>query len=209
MAEVAVSAFRLFGVAAAEGGSPAPLPEGVQLVPFRDLAAIVSEAAYAPMAGDGRATDEHLRVVASVAQHRAILPAPVGVVFVSQEVMLRWMELHYVALSDGIGFIEGRVEARVHMRLRDEHILDETRADLAAVATESFRQLRRHVVAALPVKAGHDPAELLSGAFLVEEERWQSFVDAVGEEEARQGVLHLEMTGPWPPFDFVRMQFGG
>jgi hypothetical protein len=59
------------------------------------------------------------------------------------------------------------------------------------------------------VKVGHDPSELLSGAFLVEEDRWQAFVDAVGEEEARQGVLHLEMTGPWPPFDFVRMQFGG
>ena len=204
-----MSGYRLFGVAAAEGGSPAPLPDGVQLVPFRDLAAIVTEAPYVPSAGDGRATDEHLRVVSSVAQQRAILPAPVGVMFVSRDVMLRWMELHYVALSDGLGFIEGRVEARVHMRLRDEHVLDEARADLAAVATESFRQLRRHVVAALPVKVGHDPTELLSGAFLVEEDRWQAFADAVGEEEARQGVLQLEMTGPWPPFDFVRMQFGG
>ena len=204
-----MSSLRLFGVASAEAGSPGALPEGVQLVTFRDLAAVVSEAPYLPVNGDPEIVEGHMAVVASVASHRAILPAPVGVVFQSRDVMVRWMELHYVALSDGLGFIEGRVVARVHMRQRDSHVLEEARADLTAASTESFRLLRRIAVAALPVKGGHDSSELLSGAFLVEEDRWQAFADAVAEEEARQGVLQLEMTGPWPPFDFVRMQFGG
>lgn len=203
-----MSALRLFGVAASEGGTPAPLPDGVQLVPFRDLAAVVVEAPFAPGAGDARETESHLAVVTGISASRPILPAPVGVVFQSRDVMTRWMELHYVALSEGLAFVEGRVVARVHMRSRDDSVLEEARSDLAAVATESFRQLRRQAVAALPVKATHRSDELLSGAFLVEEERWQTFADAVGEEESRQGVLELEMTGPWPPFDFVRMQFG-
>ena len=204
-----MSALRLFGVAAAEGGSPAPLPEGVQLVPFRDLAAVVMEEPSLPAVSSTNGLDSHLGVVAGISASRPIVPAPVGVVFQSRDVMTRWLELHYVALSEGLAFVEGRVEARVHMRHREPHVLEETQADLAAVATESFRQLRRHAVAALPVKTSHQPDELLSGAFLVEEDRWQSFTDAVGEEEARQGILHLQMTGPWPPFDFVRMQFGG
>ena len=204
-----MSSLRLFGVASAEAGSPGALPEGVQLVTFRDLAAVVTEAPYTAVDGESHVVERHLAVVASVAAHRPILPAPVGVVFQSRDVMLRWMELHYVALSDGLGFVEGRAVARVHMRQRDSDSLDEARADLTAAATESFRLLRRMAVAALPVKGSHDSSELLSGAFLVEEDRWQAFADAVGEEEARQGVLQLEMTGPWPPFDFVRMQFGG
>lgn len=204
-----MSGLRLFGVAAAEGGSSVPLPDGVQLVPFRDLAAVVAEAPFTPATPEENGLDVHLAVVAGISSRRSVLPAPVGVVFQGPEVMLRWLELHYVALSEGLAFIEGRVEARVHMRHREPHVLEDTQGDLAAVASESFRQLRRFAVAALPVKASHDADELLSGAFLVEEDRWQSFADAVSEEEARQGVLHLEMTGPWPPFDFVRMQFGG
>ncbi len=204
-----MSALRLFGVAATDGGSPAPLPEGVQLVPFRDLAAIVNEAPYVAAEAGARESEAHLAVVAGISAGRPMLPAPVGVIFQSRETILRWLELHYVTLSDGLAFIDGRVEARVHMRLREPQALEETRSDLAAVASESFRQLRRHAVAALPVKASPQSDELLSGAFLVEQERWQLFVEAVSDEETRQSALHLEMTGPWPPFDFVRMQFGG
>ena len=32
---------------------------------------------------------------------------------------------------------------------------------------------------------------------------------AVGKEAARQSSLDFKVTGPWPPYDFVRMQFGG
>ncbi|HUF28960.1 MAG TPA: GvpL/GvpF family gas vesicle protein [Gemmatimonadaceae bacterium] len=204
-----MSALRLYGVASADPASPGPLPEGVQLVPFRDLAAVVSEVAFVPASAGPAETEAHLSVVTAVTAHRPVLPAPVGVVFQSADVLLRWLELHFVALSDGLGFVEGRVGARVHMRHREAHIIEEARSDMTAVATQSFRQLRRYAVAALPVRGDGNVADLLGGAFLVEQERWQAFADAVAEEEARQGVLQLVATGPWPPFDFVRMQFGG
>ena len=28
-------------------------------------------------------------------------------------------------------------------------------------------------------------------------------------EAERQSALDFQVTGPWPPYDFVRMQFGG
>jgi hypothetical protein len=31
----------------------------------------------------------------------------------------------------------------------------------------------------------------------------------VSKEAQRQGSLDFTVTGPWPPYDFVRMQFGG
>ena len=39
-------------------------------------------------------------------------------------------------------------------------------------------------------------------------ERWDVFNDIVREEQKRLREMHVECTGPWPPYDFVRMQFG-
>ena len=45
-------------------------------------------------------------------------------------------------------------------------------------------------------------------SFLVERERWDVFNDIVREEQKRLREMRVECTGPWPPYDFVRMQFG-
>jgi hypothetical protein len=50
---------------------------------------------------------------------------------------------------------------------------------------------------------------MLSAAFLVERELWKEFVEAVEEQHKAHPTLRLELTGPWAPYDFVRMQFGG
>jgi hypothetical protein len=43
----------------------------------------------------------------------------------------------------------------------------------------------------------------------VEQELWKEFVAKVEEQGTRTPNLRLELTGPWPPYDFVQMQFGG
>ena len=40
-------------------------------------------------------------------------------------------------------------------------------------------------------------------------ELWKDFAAKVGEQGSRATNLRLELTGPWPPYDFVQMQFGG
>jgi hypothetical protein len=50
---------------------------------------------------------------------------------------------------------------------------------------------------------------VLSAAYLVERELFREFSDAVAAARGRHESLRVELTGPWPPYDFVRMQFGG
>ena len=45
-------------------------------------------------------------------------------------------------------------------------------------------------------------------AFLIDRELWDDFVAAVDDQRRRNPGLALDLSGPWPPFDFVRMQFG-
>ena len=207
-----MSPLRLFAVSALDGhGDHAPVT-GTSLVTFRDLGAIVSEMSAGRSAEATAELEEHRRVVDGVFCHGAVLPAPPGVAFRSRDVLTRWLELHYVTLSDALGFVDGRVGARVHvMRSSESSPLAETAespGDIAAIAAGSFRVLRRHAVASVPLKVEHDTDVVASAAFLVERERWQVFSDVVKEEDRRLPDLTYEVTGPWPPYDFVRMQFG-
>lgn len=200
---------RLYAVTLLEGhGSRAS--DGVDLVPFRDVAAAVTEAPYAADEPGGSEVEQYQRIVNELALQRPVLPAPVGTVFRSRETLTRWLELHYVALSDALAFVEDRDEARVHVSRKTGEIAErEIGADLAAAAAESFRAMRRGAVASVPLKTEHLTGIVLSSGFLIDKELWKSFVEIVAQERENRPDLSIELTGPWPPFDFVRMQFGG
>ena len=202
-----MTTLRLFGVAAIDGEGQAPLTPGTSLVPFRDLGAVVSGADSIPVdVGDSEISEYHT-VIDSIFARRSVLPAPIGVLFRSEETLLRWMELHYVVLSEGLSFVDGRCQVRVHI-IQDVKSAAASGADLNAIATESFRLLRRNSVAAVPLKGEPGTSEVFSAAFLIVRDRLSEFADLAAEEGKRRPELRVEITGPWPPYDFVRMQFG-
>lgn len=192
------------------GGPDAVVPF-FTLVAFRDLCAVVSEQG---MFGLDELTPDviaqHRSIVDSVFRHAAVLPAPVGVVFRAPDVLKRWMELHYVSLTDALQFVEDRAVARVHI-VRADGRVDELEAgsDLAAAAAESLRALRRKAVASVPLRLEEVTGLALSASFLIERDLWKDFQNAVEEQRDAHARLRFDVTGPWAPYDFVRMQFGG
>jgi hypothetical protein len=84
----------------------------------------------------------------------------------------------------------------------------EVGTDLAAVAAESMRVLRRSAVATVPLRSEAITGIVLSAAFLVEQDLWKEFGSRVEEQGSKASNLKFELTGPWPPYDFVQMQFG-
>jgi hypothetical protein len=216
-----VSPFRLYGVAAHDPLDAPALPPGVLLLPFRDLAAVASESRHARPSLGPQELETHRAAVAAVFARGTILPAPPGVVFRAREALARWMELHYITLSDAIGFVEGRAVARVHVGRRSVHAVgvlgggetEELAVDVDSAAADVFRILRRHAVAAIAIRPEPGQSAATSAAatssFLVERDRWRFFEDVVAEEGRRDPELLFRLTGPWPPYDFVRMEFGG
>jgi hypothetical protein len=130
------------------------------------------------------------------------------VVFRSQDAVQRWMELHYVALSDALSFVENRVVGRVHVWRPGDVDEREAGSDLAATAAESFRVLRRAAVSTVPLRLEKVTGIVLSAAFLVEHELWKDFQSEVADQGRHAPHLRFELTGPWPPYDFVHMQLG-
>jgi hypothetical protein len=201
---------RLHGIVMNDGHGPQRLPEGIRLVPVRELAAVTEDGEYRAHDVDTTHIQRHLDVVAAIFQQDALLPAPVGTIFRSNDVLQKWMELHYVALSDALAWVEDRVAARVHVA-RAAAVRESDReagSDLAAIGAELAKSLRRHAVASVPLRNEQVTGIVLSAAYLVERNLWEEFRDAVADERERHPLVTMELTGPWPPYDFVRFQFG-
>lgn len=205
-------ALRLYGVTALEEeplGSPV---HGAFVVSFRDLDAVVTEVPFEPPPSTPTDIEQHHAVVAGVFERFPIVPAPYGAVLQSATIVQRWLEVHYFALSDALRFVEDRVAARVYVSERDSILSEvdvDTTADVQAVASHAFRALRRHAVASSTIRASDGGGQRVAGTFLVEREKWSVFHDVVAEEGRRHPSLLFRLSGPWPPYDFVRLQLGG
>jgi Gas vesicle synthesis protein GvpL/GvpF len=203
-------ALRLYGITPVDDHGAEPPPAGVRTINVRDLAAAVGETAYAPVPADDATIASHCEIVDALFAGRTVLPAPPGVTFRTPQALQRWMELHYVALSDALAYVDDRAGARVHIvRLDGSHAAPDASIDLATAAAECMRVLRRQAVAGLPLRTEHLTGLVLSSAFLVERDAWNDFAGAVRRVAAEHAGFRVELTGPWPPYDFVRIEFEG
>jgi hypothetical protein len=211
MAQTSLGSLRLYGVAAVESGQAMSLAEGTTLVHYRALAAVVEPSPYSASTLADDDVSKYLAVVEEAHAHSAVLPAPPGTVFQSQSTLMRWLELHYFTLTEALSVVEGHAAARVSVTTRGRQ-REDAKKSLAGLAAESLRLLRAQAAATvtLPRTDGDEEDDVVARAsFLVDTQRWQAFNDAVSKEAARQTSLDFAVTGPWPPYDFVRMQFGG
>jgi len=203
-------ALRLYGVAAVESGHAMSLAEGTTLVHYRALAAIVEPSPYTVSKLEEQEMSKYLAVLEEAQSHSSVLPAPPGTIFQSQPTLTRWLELHYFTLTEALSVIEGHAAARVSVTRQGKQEED-SRKSFAALAAESLRLLRGQAAATVTLPKADDDEEqgvLARASFLVDTQRWQAFKDTVSKEAQRQGSLDFQVTGPWPPYDFVRMQFG-
>ena len=212
MAQAALSSLRLYGVAAVESGQTTSLAEGTTLVHYRALAAIVEPSPYASINLDDGEMAKYLAVLEKAYSHVTVLPAPPGTVFKSQPTLTRWLELHYFTLTEALSVVEGHAAARVSITSQRTQEDGDGEKSFAALAAESLRLLRSQAAATvtLPKAEGDEEDGVVARAsFLIDSQRWQSFQDTVSKEARRQSSLEFKVTGPWPPYDCVRMQFGG
>ncbi|MEP6619188.1 MAG: GvpL/GvpF family gas vesicle protein [bacterium] len=200
--------YTLFGVTASDAHVNHAGAANAQLITVRELSAIASESNARATEPDEAAALHHNDVVTSFSARGTVLPAPVGVVFKGRDAVERWLELHYVALTDALSFVENRMACRVNVYrsvLGEER---ETNADLVAIATESLRTLRQLAVATVALRPEQKPGAVMCAAYLVEADQWQDFQVQVDERGRQSSSVRFEMTGPWPPYDFVQMQLG-
>lgn len=196
----------LLGLMAVAHDDVAPPAPGSLIIRVRDLGAVARAApvvAYEP----GNDTEEYEALLESVFARGAILPAPPGLVFRTTDTLRAWMEQNYVGLAEGVSFLSGRCEARVHVRAAGHGLTSEEIEAAKSEAVDAIRALRHGAVATVTLSEP-EPPMLVSVAFLLKASEWSTFTESVLEQERRYGQLRFEQTGPWIPHDFVRLDLG-
>jgi hypothetical protein len=201
-----VTALELLGLMAVAHDDAAPLAPGMSVIRVRDLGAVIRAApalSYEPATDTG----EYEQLLDSLFGTGAVFPAPPGMVFRSADTLRAWLEQNYVALAEGLAFLSGRCEARVHVRPASYGMSDAEIAVSTQEATDAIRSLRHGAVATVTLPEPPPPV-LVSVAFLLKANEWNTFSESVLEQERRYTQLRFEQTGPWIPHDFVRLDLG-
>ena len=171
--------------------------EDITRVRYRDLEALVRPVPYRIPDLDDARLNEHQRLVESTMRRGTVLPAPFGLVFRGRRAVIRFLEDQYIVLDEGLAFLEGHWELRLHISG------DEEDDALRELATQLYSEMRRFARAAIPLPAGG--SRLMSAAFLVDRSAWIEFVERSDDLNVAHPELTFDVTGPWPPYDFVRM----
>ena len=172
--------------------------QGVQRVRYRDLEALVRSVIYdTPEIGDDSIA-EHQRVVEGAMRHGTVVPAPFGIVFHGRRPLLKMLQEQYLMIDEALSFLEGQCEVRIHITAPEARDED----DASDIAMEIYSDLRRLARAAVPFP--RDGRRVASAAFLVEKSSWVDFIQRAEELGSHHLDLSLDITGPWPPYDFVR-----
>lgn len=174
------------------------------LVEHRGLCALVHVVPYRLPLWETEPIREHSATVERAMRRCTIVPAPYGIVFKGREPVIEFLESQHIALEEALAFLDGAFEMRLHIRPSGGYF-DISESELADRTAESYTALRRRSRAAfrLPPKG----QRILSAAFLVDRPEWVSFVEYADELDADHPELIFDLTGPWPPYDFVRMTF--
>ena len=201
----AQQAIYLFGVARAKtwrGGRVAQVEgEDVLRVRYRDLDALVRPVPYEVPTMDEARVQAHQKVVEAAMRRGTVLPAPFGIVFRGRRQLIHLLQDQYLVLDEGLSFMEGHWELRLHMAPAAGG--EDIDLELSDLAMQLYSELRRHARAAVPFAA--EGRRLLSAAFLVERSAWIDFVDRAEDLGAAHDEITFDVTGPWPPYDFVRI----
>lgn len=169
-------------------------------VRYRDLEALVSPSAYELPELDEEGVLAHQRVVETAMRRGTVLPFPYGVVFRGRRQLVRLLQEQYLVLDEALSFLEGHWEVRLHVTPTAATEVVDVLGDLAM---DCYSELRRHARAAVPLP--REGNRLLTAAFLVERSAWIEFVERADDLGRAHPEIAFDVTGPWPPYDFVRI----
>ncbi|MGD2152178.1 MAG: GvpL/GvpF family gas vesicle protein [Gemmatimonadales bacterium] len=174
------------------------------LIEHRGMAALVRAVPYRLPEWNRELIREHSAIIERAMRRTTIVPAPYGIVFRDREHIVEFLGDQHVAFEEALSFLDGAFEMRLHVQPSGRQP-DVSEGELADQAASFYTALRRRSRAAFTLPA--EGRRVLSAAFLVSRADWVNFVEYEEDLAADHPEFQFDLTGPWPPYDFVRVAF--
>ncbi len=205
----------------------------VYTVPYRDISAVVSDTPPIEYEPNEANALMHEEIVERIMQEHTVLPLGFGNVFINESRVKWLLAKFYPTFKTYLKKLEGKVEVGVKVfydseaakrELETPNIkVEEGDEDLAKRVVEEkyynkinekayeygvkiYEALKKHAEDVhLMKRIGGNM--VLNGAFLIQKERIEEFkseLEKLEEGHADKG-LKIQFSGPWPPYNFVRI----
>lgn len=202
----------VFGVIPAAGLDNGDKLAGGEVLVVRQLAALLEQSSLGT-AADPQQVARYRSVVEHAFQERTIVPVPCGTTFRSRASVARWLELHYSPLQEALDFVTDRATMRVRVGVNATPASQAASVSIDGQLWSVLRRLKGDAVAAVPVVAQADVGSAADHsatcAYLMERDTLPVFERRVAHLTSTEPHLRIDLVGPLPAYDFVKIEFGG
>jgi hypothetical protein len=174
----------------------------VYAIPCGDVAAVVSNAPFKEYVLTEENAHTHNQVITLVMEEYPVLPMAFGMVFKNEAVLKGMLQRLRGDLRRSLEEVEGKVELGIKVILPKGAEIDED-----ALASEI--KVLRELAAQCKLGKRFSRRLILNAFYLVAKEKVGAFLGAAKALEEKFKQLRVQCTGPWPPFNFVKIKVGG
>ena len=168
----------------------------------REIAAIVTRQSVTrqSVTDSTRSLQDHGRVVSSLLRRSAVVPMPHGFTAPDDAAVLSFLRDERIPLLEALEYLEDCYEVRLHVSEADPAWSAMVRREAGSTIFAEARA-RSRAARLLEERAGN----VLDAAFLIRRGEWIHFVESLSDWERRIDGLRVDVTGPWPAWDFVQL----
>jgi len=178
----------------------------VYTIPYRDVAAVVSDSLMKDYEMTENDTRRHEAVLRQVMGEHAVVPAEFGTTIKNEGILKRLLTKAYNPTMDCLNLVDNMVELGVKALLNK---------DIVFVDPEKRKECVSDILGSLTTRAKQAVAGdlfsdrlILNASFLVNEEDIGAFSDGVTKLGEKYPMLKLLYSGPWAPYNFVYIRIG-
>jgi len=178
----------------------------VYTIPYRDIAAVVSDSPMKDYELTEDNTRRHEAVLRQVMEEHTVVPVEFGTTIKNERILRRLLRKAYDPARECLKLVDSMVELGV------KGVLDK---DIVFVDHEKRKECVSDILGSLNTRAKQavmgdlfSDRLLLNASFLVDKEGMNAFSNEVTNLQEKYPVLKLLYSGPWAPYNFVYIKIG-
>jgi len=178
----------------------------VYAIPYRDVAAVVSDSPMKDYELTEDNTRRHEAVLRQVMEEHTVVPVEFGTTIKNEGILRRLLKKAYDPARECLKLVDNMVELGVKGILNKDivHIDHEKRKECISDILGSLNTRAKQAV----MGDLFSDRLFLNTSFLVDKENLNAFSNEVATLQGKYPMLKLLYSGPWAPYNFVYIKIG-
>jgi hypothetical protein len=178
----------------------------VYTIPYRDVAAVVSDSPMRDYELTEDNTKGHEKVIRQVMEEHAVVPAEFGTIIKNETILRRLLKKAYDPAKECLKLVDNMVELGVKAVLNENTVFADAkqRKECISDILDSLKVTAKQVVTG----DLFSDRLILNASFLINKGDVDAFSNEVARLQNKYSSLKFLYSGPWAPHNFVYIKIG-